>query len=154
MVNTSKLRHRRPAGKSGHTGDLRGRLVDMRAELIELLAKRIDAATWRCSAAGAAHWPRSNSLSSITSTFVTLASIQLALRRLCRGIGRELHRFALMEVCKRNGEGTFVGTHGNGRDAPIPVIRANTIGRSLSTHNRRSRPRRRMIGATRKQPFG
>jgi hypothetical protein len=30
----------------------------------------------------------------------------------------ELHRFALMEVCKRNGEGTLAGTHGNGRDAP------------------------------------
>jgi hypothetical protein len=29
----------------------------------------------------------------------------------------------LMEVCKRNGEGTFVGTHGNGRDAPEPAVR-------------------------------
>jgi hypothetical protein len=28
-----------------------------------------------------------------------------------------------MEVCKRNGEGTFAGTHGNGRDAPIPAFR-------------------------------
>jgi hypothetical protein len=28
----------------------------------------------------------------------------------------------MMEVCKRNGEGTFVGTRGNGRDAPIPAF--------------------------------
>jgi hypothetical protein len=32
-----------------------------------------------------------------------------------------------MEVCKRNGEGTFAGTHGNGRDAPKVVILAPTI---------------------------
>jgi hypothetical protein len=42
MVNPTKLRHRRRAGKSGHLADLRGRLVDMRVKLIERLVKRID----------------------------------------------------------------------------------------------------------------
>src|SRR6516165_7594506 len=28
------------------------------------------------------------------------------------------------------GEGTFAGTHGNARDAPIPALRGNRIGRT------------------------
>jgi hypothetical protein len=31
------------------------------------------------------------------------------------------------------GEGTFIGTRGNGKVAPIPAIRVTTIGRRKST---------------------
>ena len=45
----------------------------------------------------------------------------------------------MLEVCKRLGEGTFAGTRGNDKVAPISVARLTTIGRLKSTHNRRSR---------------
>ena len=40
----------------------------------------------------------------------------------------------------RFSEGTFAGTRGNGRDAPIPVIYVSPIGRLRSTHSCRPKP--------------
>jgi transposase len=65
-------------------------------------------------------------------TFVALASIQLALKETCQGVGREYdkHGFALHDDggLQADGEETFAGTRGNDEDAPIPVIREATNG--------------------------
>jgi transposase len=56
-------------------------------------------------------------LAQTRATFVTLASIQLALRRLARAaVNSTKYRFAMREDGgpQRVGEGTFAGTRGNG----------------------------------------
>jgi hypothetical protein len=74
--------------------------------------------------------------------FATLASTQLALRRLAQGIGRS-PRYTATKVGKSDCEGTFAGASGNDEDAPIPDVRMLTIGRLKSTLKRLSRHRRR-----------
>jgi hypothetical protein len=75
-------------------------------------------------------------LTEILTTFATLASIQLALKRLARAwVWTQQRPVEMLEVRNRQrfplprasgrcgfGEVTFAGTHGNDQDAPIPVI--------------------------------
>jgi hypothetical protein len=66
------------------------------------------------------------SLAETLASFVTVASIQLAPRRLTRVPGHRssrwqttgLHR-TMAKVCKSDCEGTFAGTHGNDEVAPM-----------------------------------
>jgi hypothetical protein len=55
--------------------------------------------------------------------------------------------------CCGFGEGTFASTSRNGQDAPKAVVRRGTIEPLESTHNRRWRPRQRIIEVG-KQTFG
>jgi hypothetical protein len=45
----------------------------------------------------------------------------LSAQAACQGVGRELYRFALMEVCKRNGEETFADAWASGEVVPKAV---------------------------------
>jgi hypothetical protein len=61
------------------------------------------------------------------------------------GVGRELKKtigwqYTTSKVRKQDGEGTFAGTHGNDRVAPIRVIREAAIELARSTQSRRSLP--------------
>src|SRR5207248_4695765 len=58
-----------------------------------------------------------------------------------------------LNACCRFSQRTFAGPPGNGRDAPIPAVRANTIDRLKSTQTRPSRPRQWVIGSARKRSF-
>jgi len=50
-------------------------------------------------------------------------------------------------------EKTFAGTHGNGRDAPIPAVRETTIEPQGSTLTRPSRRRQQTVGSAEKRTF-
>src|SRR5258708_272211 len=51
-----------------------------------------------------------------------------------------------LSACYVIGQGTFAGTHGNGRDAPIPAVRGGAIGALASTLTGPSRPGRGWSG--------
>jgi hypothetical protein len=76
-------------------------------------------------------------LAETLATFVTLASIQLALRRLARAsvANSTNYRFAMRYGGgpQRVGERSFAGTRGNGKVAPIPAVRVTLIEPREST---------------------
>jgi hypothetical protein len=74
------------------------------------------------------------------------------------GVGRELKKtigwqYTTSKVRKQDGEGTFAGTRGNDRVAPIPAVRTTAIVPRNSTQSGHRRNRVRTAVSARKRPL-